>query len=212
MSGRTSHGHATDRPHDPGAWRGCFPACVFRRLVSGACFPARGFRQSVSGAWRGRIDVGEVGDAPTFRDPVRFRVTDWGVSTGTLSCNAEAKGRPPPGGPLLLSVDCQRTRALPSGRLRLRIISACFRLVKRPWLLYIPSGYLTGRKIHVMPTGSQMVPMVVQPMPMAVQPVNGVWQVLRGGMRGLSRACRGVETPYRACPPPLTACAGGLTG
>jgi hypothetical protein len=149
----------------------------------------------------------------TLCDAAGFSSTLSGPSPPDRFCPMQKpRAARPPGGPLLLSVDCQRTRALLSGRLRLRIIYACFRLVKRQWLLYIPPECLAGRKFHVVPISSQRVTMVVQRVPEVLQPVKEVWQGLREVVQGLRRVWRLVRDPAQGVPAGSHGVRGGSHG
>jgi hypothetical protein len=72
---------------------------------------------------------------------------------------------------------------------RLRIISACFRLVKRLLRLYIPTPLLAGLGFHVVRISLRMVPRVVRLLLMGLPLMITGLRVLHSAVRVRPRAC-----------------------
>lgn len=73
---------------------------------------------------------------------------------------------------------------------RLRIISVCFRLVKRLLRLYIPTPLLVGIDFHVSQVSLRMLPRVVPLRLTGLPLVMARWRVLHRAARLRPRVCR----------------------
>jgi hypothetical protein len=100
-----------------------------------------------------------------------------------------AKGRPPPRRPPAPFRRLSMNLRPPLEETRLRIISACFRLVKRLLRLYIPSPLLAGLGFHVVRASLRMTPLGVRMMLTGLPLVVTRWRVLHRGARLRPRVC-----------------------